>query len=128
MELYRDIFMKCLNLHSANIAQDRKWHWTYLLGPNIWLKINRSLKNSQTSYSLIHVLKKNFLLHLQTWANSNIYPLLWSILLSFNFLIATLFFFLSSLVSVLVVRHILTLFPNTTMVDPIGNKLHLELF
>ena len=30
MELYQDIFLKCLNLHSVAIAQDRRWHWTYL--------------------------------------------------------------------------------------------------
>ena len=30
MELYQDIFMKCLSLHSADIAQDHRWHWTYL--------------------------------------------------------------------------------------------------
>ena len=28
MELYQDIFMKYLNHHSADITQDRRWHWT----------------------------------------------------------------------------------------------------
>ena len=35
MELYQDIFMKCLSLHSVNIAQDHRWHWTYLCGKQI---------------------------------------------------------------------------------------------
>ena len=26
MELYQDIFMKCLNLHSVDTAQDCRWH------------------------------------------------------------------------------------------------------
>ena len=35
MALYEDIFMKCLSLHSANIAQDHRWNWTYLYGEQI---------------------------------------------------------------------------------------------
>ena len=35
MELYQDIFMKCLSLHSADIAQDNRWHWTHLCGKQI---------------------------------------------------------------------------------------------
>ena len=35
MELYQDIFMKCLSIHSADIAQDHRWHWTYLCGKQI---------------------------------------------------------------------------------------------
>ena len=31
MELYQDIFIKCLSLHSLDIAQDRRWHCTYLV-------------------------------------------------------------------------------------------------
>ena len=27
--------MKCLSLHSADIAQDHRWHWTYLCGKQI---------------------------------------------------------------------------------------------
>ena len=35
MELYQDIFMKCLSLNSADIAQDHRWHWAYLCGKQI---------------------------------------------------------------------------------------------
>ena len=35
MELYQDIFMKCLSLHSVDIAQDHRWHWTYFCGKQI---------------------------------------------------------------------------------------------
>ena len=27
--------MKCLSLHSVDIAQDHRWHWTYLYGKKI---------------------------------------------------------------------------------------------
>ena len=27
--------MKCLSLHSADIAQDHRWHWTYRNYPNL---------------------------------------------------------------------------------------------
>ena len=30
MELYWDIFTKCLSLHSADIAHDQRWHCTYM--------------------------------------------------------------------------------------------------
>ena len=33
--LYWDVFMKCLSLHSADMAQDHRWHWTYLCGKQI---------------------------------------------------------------------------------------------
>ena len=32
MELYQVILMKCLSLHSADIAQNHRWHWTHLCG------------------------------------------------------------------------------------------------
>ena len=35
MELYQDIFMKCFSLNPADIAQDHRWHWTYLCGKQI---------------------------------------------------------------------------------------------
>ena len=35
MELYRDIFMKFLFLHSADIARDHSWHWTNLYGKQL---------------------------------------------------------------------------------------------
>ena len=90
MELYQDIFTKYLSLHSKDIAQDHRFHWTYLcgekntgqkslsfLGPNIWSNINPSIKNVKTSSSFMHTLKKNILLetlnNLQTEANSNNY-------------------------------------------------------
>ena len=38
MELYQDIFVKCLILHSADIVQDHRWHWTYLCGKQIQVK------------------------------------------------------------------------------------------
>ena len=37
-ELYRDISTKCLSLHSADIAQDQRWHWAYLCGKQIQCK------------------------------------------------------------------------------------------
>ena len=30
MELYQDIFEKWLSFHSADVALDHRWHWTYL--------------------------------------------------------------------------------------------------
>ena len=38
MELHQDIFMKCWSLPSADIAQDHRWHWTYLCGKQIQVK------------------------------------------------------------------------------------------
>ena len=35
MELYHDIFMKCLSLHPVDIAQHHSWHWTHLCGKKI---------------------------------------------------------------------------------------------
>ena len=35
MELYHDIFMKCLSLHPVDIAQHHSWHWTHLCGKQI---------------------------------------------------------------------------------------------
>ena len=35
MELYQDIFMKCLTLHSAGVAEDHIWHWACLCGKQI---------------------------------------------------------------------------------------------
>ena len=35
MELNQDIPMKCLLIHSADIAQDHRWHSTYLCGKQI---------------------------------------------------------------------------------------------
>ena len=77
MELYQVILMKCLSLHSADIAQNHRWHWTYLcgkqilgqkglsfLGPKIWSKISPGVKNVRTS-SFMHAIKKDILLHLQ---------------------------------------------------------------
>ena len=36
------------------------------LGPKIWYKIDPSIQNVRTSSSFMHVMKKNFLLHLQS--------------------------------------------------------------
>ena len=69
--------MNCLSFHSADIAQDHRWHWTYLcgkqiqgkkafLGPKIWFKISPSIKNVTTSSSFMHAIKKNIALHLQS--------------------------------------------------------------
>ena len=38
MEFHRDKFMKCLSLHSADITQDHRWHWTYLYGKQMQRK------------------------------------------------------------------------------------------
>ena len=69
--------MKCLTLLSADIAQDHRWHWTYLcekqiqdkklsfLGTKAWSKIDPSIKNVRTSSSFMHAIKENILLHLQ---------------------------------------------------------------
>ena len=70
--------MKCLSLHSEGVAQDHRWHWPYLCGkqiqgkknlsflvPKIWSKIGPSIKNVTTSFSFMHAIKKNILLHLQ---------------------------------------------------------------
>ena len=35
MELYEDIFMKCLSLQSADVAQDHIWNWTNFCGKQI---------------------------------------------------------------------------------------------
>ena len=78
MELFQDILMKCLCLRSVDIAQDHRWHWTYLcekqiqgqklslLGTKAWSKIDPSIKNVRTSSSFMHAIKKNNLLHQQS--------------------------------------------------------------
>ena len=35
IELYQYMIMKYLSLHSANIEQDYRWHWSYLSGKQI---------------------------------------------------------------------------------------------
>ena len=68
--------MKCLSLHSVDIAQDHtddightsaenKKKSLSFLGPKIWSKIDPSIKNVRTLSSFIHATKKNILLHLQ---------------------------------------------------------------
>ena len=78
MELYRDIFMKCLSLHFADVTLDHRWHWTYLCGkiymakklifhrPRKWSKINPSIKNVKITSSFMPTLKKSILFQLQT--------------------------------------------------------------
>ena len=68
--------MKCLSLHSADIAQDQRWHWTYLWRKQIQSNIlftarisvqkNPSIKNVNTFSSFMNAFKKNIILHLQT--------------------------------------------------------------
>ena len=74
--------MKCLNLHSADTAQDHSLALDIplqtqgkkantgqkslsFLGPKIWSKIGPSIKNVRTSTSFMHAIKKNILLHLR---------------------------------------------------------------
>ena len=78
MELFQDVLMKCLSLRSVDIAQDHRWHWTYLcekqiqdkklsfLGTKAWSKIDPSIKNVRTSSSFMHAIKENSLLHQQS--------------------------------------------------------------
>ena len=70
--------MKCLSLQSTDIAQDHRWHWTYLcknkyrgeklilLRAKIWFKIDPCIENVKTLSSFMHALKKNISLHLQS--------------------------------------------------------------
>ena len=86
MELYQDIFMKCLNLHSVDIAQDHRWHWTYLCGKQIQGKKaypsqgqkygpkQAFIKNIRTSSFFMHAIKKVFYFICKT--NSSYYHLL----------------------------------------------------
>ena len=46
------------------------------LWPKIWSKVNPSIKNVKTLFSFMHALKKNILVHLQRYANSNNYHIL----------------------------------------------------
>ena len=69
--------MKCLSLHSADIAQnqmplDKPLQKTNtgkkslsFLEPKIWSKISHSIKNVRTLSSFMHAIKKNILIHLQ---------------------------------------------------------------
>ena len=45
--------MKCLSLHSANIAQDHRWHWEYICGKKIQGKkaCRLKAKNMVQNYS-----------------------------------------------------------------------------
>ena len=59
-----------LSLHYVDIAQDHRWHWTYLYGKQIQgqkygPKHGPSIKNIGTSSSFMHGIKKNILLHLK---------------------------------------------------------------
>ena len=73
MELHQDIFIKCLSLHSVDIAQDHRWRWAYLcgkqiqgkkslscLGLKIWSKIGPIIKNVATWSSFMHAIKKKY--------------------------------------------------------------------
>ena len=100
MELYRDMFMKCLSLHSADIAQDHRWYWTYLCGKQIqgnvillraknMVQIKHLCQKCQNIF-FMHALK-NILLHLQNKLTLIITTFLW-LISSFDSVIATLFF------------------------------------
>ena len=63
-EFYGEIFMKCSSLHTSDMAQNHKWHWTYhcetntrknslsFFSANIWSKINPMLKQRLLLYTL----------------------------------------------------------------------------
>ena len=79
--------MRCLSLYSADIAQDHRWHWTYLYGQQIQGKKNLSFlgqkygpKQTLVSKMLQHRLLLHMLLRKIFYfickANSNYYHIL----------------------------------------------------
>ena len=95
MELYWDIFMECFSLQIlykitdglgySSVETNTGQKGLSFLGANIWSKINHSINNVITSPSFMHTLKKNILLHLQTYANLNSNNILmFNIIISFS--------------------------------------------
>ena len=116
MEFYQYIFMKCVSIHSVDITRSQMaldiplqkinigQKSLFFLGPKILSKIGPSIKNVRTLSSFMHAIKKYILLHLQ-----NQFKLLPSSYDRYYHLILSQqhYFFLSTLISFLVVRHIL---------------------
>ena len=80
--------MKCLSRHSADIAEDHRWHWTYLcrktntgqksltfLSLKIWSKKDPSIKNVRASHLLSCMLLRK-IFYFICKANSNYYHIL----------------------------------------------------
>ena len=73
--------MKCLSLHSVDIAQDHRWLKSLsFLGPKIWSKIGTNIKNARTSSFFMHAIKKSILLICKT--NSSSYERYYHLILS----------------------------------------------